>query len=739
MSVSEFSQEDYNVIARDYALLEREVRKRCDNPEQLALIDKAFRFANEAHKNVRRRSGEPYMRHPIAVALIVCTEIGLGYKSICAALLHDVVEDTFHTSDEIRNLFGDKIASLVEGLTKIKTILDDQNRANDGYRASEHIQAENLKRILFTLNDDVRIVLIKLADRLHNCRTIEYMPAHKRDKILSETMFIFIPLAHRLGLYSVKSQMEDIWLRYKEPDAYNEIKNLTNRDLSDKGLKIDRFMAPIRAALLQGGFDFEIRKRIKTPYSIWHKMRTKNVAFEQVYDLYAVRIIFTPKADSRESERDQCYHIFSIITGLYRYKPDRVRDWVKHPKSNGYEALHCTLMGDDGMWIEVQIRSRRMDDIAEKGIAAHWAYKEAGYAGDSSIDQWLRKVKEILLSSDLDALELLDMIHEDLTAADIMVFTPAGEQKTVQKGYTALDFAYQIHTEVGNHAIAAKANMRLVPLSYVLKGGDQIEIITAEDAHPQKEWLQFLQGRHAKSKCMDYFKSVWGDNSALWRENLSIKLKASGVKLNERILRGTVAKLRLSNTDELLFRYSIGQISYEAIEKAAMQVPGSMKPSSPKPKADKGKKKEVYIINSPADKHRYVFSNCCRPIAGDPVIGFITEDGAVMVHSKTCPDAQRLASKFADTIVMPEWANNEDQSFLVRISIQGIDRLGLISDITKTISVMGLNIAKLNLGTGNGLFDGFIDLYVHDKSVLEDLRVKVLKVNGIQSVNRVES
>lgn len=739
MSVSEFTADDIAKINFESAQLMVKVRRRCADDTEFSVVQKALDFATEAHKNVRRRSGDPYIIHPIAVAGIVCEDIGLGYKSIAAALLHDVVEDTHFTVEDISSLFGEKIASLVEGLTKIKTILDDQNRSKDGYSPSESIQAENLKRILLTMNDDVRIVLIKLADRLHNCSTIEYMPAHKRDKILSETMFIFIPLAHRLGLYSVKSRMEDVWLRYKEPDAYNEIHNFTKRDASDKGRKIDKFIEPIREALSVAGFSFEIRKRIKTPYSIWHKMHTKNVSIEQVYDLYAVRIIFTPETGSRESERDQCYHIFSIITGLYRYKPDRVRDWVKHPKSNGYEALHCTLMGEDGMWIEVQIRTRRMDDIAEKGIAAHWAYKQEGYISetDSNIDQWLSQVKEVLASDDVNTLDLLDIIHNDMTATDIMVFTPAGEQKTVQKGYTALDFAYQIHTEIGNHAIAAKANRRLVPLSYVLKGGDQIEIITAEDATPKKEWLTFLQGRHSKIKCIDYFKSVWGDDSQLWRSNLSDKLKASGVKLNERIMRGIVAKLRLSNAEELLFRYSIGQISYNSILKAAMQVPGSVRDGKPAHKPSKNKK-EVYIINSPADSHRYIFSDCCRPIAGDPVIGFLTDDGSVMVHSKACPDAQRLASKFADNIVMPEWANTEDQSFLVRISLTGIDRLGLISDITKTISVMGLNIAKLGLNTGNGLFDGFIDLYVHDKNVLEDLRGKVLQVNGIQSVKRTE-
>ena len=367
MSFSEFTQKDYEVISRNYADLKEAARKRCSGEQELAVVQKAFDFANEAHKNVRRRSGEPYILHPIAVAKIVVNDIGLGYKSIAAALLHDVVEDTDYTVDDIRHMFGDKIASLVDGLTKIKNVLDNEDKKSKDAGYTESLQAENFKRILLTLNDDVRVVLIKLADRLHNCRTIEFMPEYKRDKILSETMFIFVPLAHRLGLYEVKSEMENIWLRYKEPDAYNDISAKINRDMSDKEKSIDEFIGPIRNALEKAGFDFQIKKRVKTPYSIWHKMITKQITFDQVYDLYAVRIIFNPTAtnDNKETERDQCYHIFSIITGLYRYKSERVRDWVKHPKSNGYEALHCTLMSNSGIWIEVQIRTRRMDDIAE--------------------------------------------------------------------------------------------------------------------------------------------------------------------------------------------------------------------------------------------------------------------------------------------------------------------------------------------------------------------------------------
>ena len=540
MSFSEFTQRDYEVIARNYAELKEAARKRCSGEQELAVVQKAFDFANEAHKNVRRRSGEPYILHPIAVAKIVVNDIGLGYKAIAAALLHDVVEDTDYTVDDIKHLFGDKIASLVDGLTKIKNVLDNQDKKNNDAGYTESLQAENFKRILLTLNDDVRVVLIKLADRLHNCRTIEFMPEYKRDKILSETMFIFVPLAHRLGLYEVKSEMENIWLRYKEPDAYNDISAKINRDMSDKEKGIDEFIKPIREALNNAGFDFEIKKRVKTPYSIWHKMVTKQISFEQVYDLYAVRIVFnSAKENDKETERDQCYHVFSIITGIYRYKADRVRDWVKHPKSNGYEALHCTLMSQTGIWIEVQIRTKRMDDIAEKGIAAHWAYKQDGYISenDNEMDKWLSKVKEILVSPDVNALELLDIIHNDLTTTTILVFTAKGEQKSIQNGATALDFAYMIHSQIGSKAIAAKVNMKLVPLSYVLKTGDQVEIISAEDGHPKTEWLDFLQTRHAKNLVMDWFRPRRTEFIEIGRKKLQDDLKYVGVIYNNQILK----------------------------------------------------------------------------------------------------------------------------------------------------------------------------------------------------------
>ena len=738
--ISEFNQQDFEVIARDYADLKEAARKRCNSQEELEIIQKAFEFANEAHKGVRRRSGEPYILHPIAVAKIVVSNIGLGYKSIVAALLHDVVEDTDYTVDDLRSLFGDKVATLVEGLTKIKTVLDNEDKAQQ-----KSMQAENFKRILLTLNDDVRVVLIKLADRLHNCRTIEFMPEHKRDKILSETMFIFIPLAHRLGLYSVKSEMEDIWLRFKEPEAFNSITEKINKNIIDRDKEINEFIVPIDAALRKAGFNFEIKKRVKTPYSIWNKMNTKGVTFDQIFDLYAVRIIFDP-TDSNETERDMCYHIFSIITGLYKYKSDRVRDWVNAPKNNGYEALHCTLMSHTGIWVEVQIRSRRMNEIAEKGIAAHWAYKKDGFAAENEneMDKWIVKVKEIIANPDISALDLLDMVHNDLIQTDIMIFTPKGEQRSIEKGATALDFAYSIHTEIGNRAIAAKANLKLVPLSYVLKTGDQVEIITAENERPKREWLQFVKTRKAKSIIIDALKSERQESVKIGKKVLAEQLEALGYPNNDKIINRLMDGYEIFDTkpEELYFRIGVGIIKLnnlsEILKKSdeKKQSGGWLQWFKPK------EKKEDYVISEDGDsKHKYVIASCCNPIPGDSVVGFLASDGTVTVHKRTCATANNLASKFGDKIVIPKWehAKSQNLSFLVRLSLKGFDRIGLINDITRYISfVMSVNIRRFSLSTEDGVFDGHIDLYVHDMGDLDKLMKKLQKIEGIQSVVRTD-
>ena len=723
--ISEFTPHDHEVIARDYADLKEAARKRCSDPEELAIIQKAFEFANEAHKGVRRRSGEPYILHPIAVAKIVVSNIGLGYKSIVAALLHDVVEDTDYTVDDLKNLFGVKVATLVEGLTKIKTVLDNEDKAEQ-----KSMQAENFKRILLTLNDDVRVVLIKLADRLHNCRTIEFMPEHKRDKILSETMFVFIPLAHRLGLYGIKSEMEDIWLRYKEPEAFNTITAKINRNISDKDKEIDEFIAPINTALTNAGIRFEIKKRVKTPYSIWHKMNTKGVSFEQIYDLYAVRIIFENTL-SNDTERDTCYHIFSIITSMYKYKADRVRDWVNFPKNNGYEALHCTLMSHAGIWIEVQIRSRRMNEIAEKGIAAHWSYKKDGFSGEGQkeMDKWLVKVKDIISNPDINALELLDLVHNDLIQSEIVVFTPKGDQKSIEKGATALDLAYAIHSQIGCKAIAAKANLRLVPLSYVLKTGDQVEIITAENERPKKEWLQFVKTSRARRAILDQIKSERQTYIRSGKAMLQKRLSEIGKSMNDKVIRSLMEEFDLFDVkpEEMYFQIGCGAIILDDLEN--------------KLKKYYGINRESYFISNAESNQKFVLATCCTPILGESVLGFRNSDGTITVHTRSCPNANNLAAKFGDKIVSVKWDKelNSGSSYLARISLKGTDRIGMMNDITRVTSqVMNINIRRINLGAEDGIFDGFIDLYVRDIDDLENLMKKLKNIKGMENVAKSE-
>lgn len=730
MSFSEFSEHDYQLIDEAYNSLRQVAHNRCRNEREIEFVRKAYEFANSAHKNVRRRSGEPYIIHPIEVAKIVITDIGLGYKSICAALLHDVVEDTSYTVEDIRNLFGDKIASLVDGLTKIKTALDNEDRLGGEMIASESLQAENFKRILLTMGDDVRVVLIKLADRLHNCRTIDSMPEHKRDKILSETMFIFIPLAHRLGLYGVKSEMENIWLKFKEPEAYNEISQKTTQDLAKRSKDIQDFVAPIEETLRLSGFDVSIKQRIKTPYSIWYKMRTKHVPFEQIYDLYAIRIIYTPRDDKPQSERNEAYLIYSTITNLYSENPSRRRDWISQPKSNGYEALHCTLMSHAGVWIEVQIRSKRMNDIAEKGIAAHWAYKKDGFIteNDSEMDKWLAEIQEILVSDEIGAMEFLDIIHRDLISSEIIVFTPKGEQKSIRNGATALDFAYMIHSHIGEKAIAAKVNMKLVPLSHPLKAGDQVEIITAANAKPKMEWLNFLQTRHAKTKVIEYFRDNHAEIASSGEKIFTERLSTMGIPASNEILRKFLDYSQLHDTEELYFRVGLGILGpedfYRILNEDALSK--AQKPD------------EYYISSGDSGDRKYVMAECCSPIPGDPVIGFLSADGSVTIHKKSCVVAESLASKYGDRVIVPKWLIS-DKEYPIRISLKGIDRVGLLSDISSFISqTLGINMRKLQLSTDEGVFEGYIELLVKDKRNLDNMVTGLNKIKGIQDVVRTD-
>ena len=767
----DFTQSDYELINKEFEELRLAALKRCSSQEEYDGVLKAFDFANEAHKGVRRRSGEPYIIHPISVAKIVVNEIGLGYKSIVAALLHDVVEDTEYTVDDIKRLFGEKIASLVDGLTKIKAAMDTDGGGN--------LQAENFKRIILTLNDDVRVVLIKLADRLHNIRTIDSMPDYKKDKILSETMYLFVPLAHRLGLYNIKSEMENIWLKTRNPKAYNDIVSRIDGVIKEKGEAMDKFIQPVADALQNAGYTFEITK--KTPYSVWHKMQEKHVEFEDIYDIYGIRIIFTPKPD--EDERTQCWYIYSLVSGIYTSKTDRIRDWVTRPKSNGYEALHCTVMSNGGGWVEVQIRSERMNEIAEKGIAAHWSYKQKGEETNSEkeMDRWLDMVREVLENPDSNALKFLDKFHDTLLDQEIYVFTPKGESKSLPKGSTALDFAYSIHSQIGNKAIAAKINFKLSPLSKVLRNGDQVEIITAESQKPQPEWLDFLRTSRARNYVYEALKDDVDDSIKSGRQILEKELGGYGVKLQSNVLKKLLREYSVNTKEELYNKISTGVISLKDLDKVlrkntenknviywTLKLFRSNKKSSTEDSGDEEENgndemtnAEIRdrIIKNQLDKNRdlildgegkgegknpdapvtYRIADCCYPIPGDTIVGFINDSGEVVVHKKTCPEAVNLASIHGDRIVNAKWSKNTVASFLARIKIFGTDRLGILNELTKvTTLVLNINMRKVYIATHDSIFEGYIDCYVRSTEDLDNLMAHIRKIKGVESVNRVD-
>ena len=752
-----FTQEDNELIQREFESLRIASLKRCANQEEYEDVVRAFEFANEAHKGVRRRSGEPYILHPIAVAKIVVEEIGLGYKSIVTALLHDIVEDTEYTVEDLSRLFGPKVASLVDGLTKIKSAMDNKHNSNKNDEVS--MQAENFKRILLTLNDDVRVVLIKLADRLHNLRTIGSMPERKKDKILSESIYIFVPLAHKLGLYRMKSEMENIWLQYREPEYYARITRQIDEVIDERGDSINQFIAPINQSLHYEGYKFTITKRIKSPYSIWKKMEKKGVPFEQIYDLFAVRIIFEPKEGI--SERKQCWDIYSIISEHYRSKMDRIRDWVSVPKSNGYEALHCTLMSQNGNWVEVQIRSDRMNQIAEKGVAAHWSYKGVNKS-ETELDNWLAMVREVLENPDVSALEFLDKFHEGLLSSEIYVFTPRGDSKSLPKGATALDFAYYIHSKIGNRAIAAKVNHKLVPLSHELNNGDQIEIITAEAQKPEREWLNYARTPKAKDLIYEALKAEIHDIMATGQRILEGELAKLGVKVQHRVLVKLLHEYKLNNKDELYTKIATGVVKLDDLDKILrknnenklvkywkLQFFSSNEeneetdetleetPEVKKPAIDK---KKDYLLKENIDKTlTYQVADCCNPIPGDAIVGFVDEHNNVIVHKKICPKAISLATVQGEKIINAKWTKHTFLSFLVRISLRGIDRMGIVNDITKYITLdLSVNIRKIHFETHDGIFDGYIDLYVYDAQDLEMIMKRIKEVKGVESVTRTD-
>ena len=738
-----FDDEDKKRIQADYESLINNLL-RCNKPGDREMIDKAFRIANEAHWNMRRKSGEPYIIHPIAVAKIVNQEIGLGARSITAALLHDVVEDTDYTLDNVKRDFGAKIATLIDGLTKISGTYDKE--------ASSSLQAENFRKMLLTLSDDMRVILIKIADRLHNMRTLDSMPEHKKMKIAGETIFLYAPLAHRLGLFAIKSELEDLSFKFRQPQIYEEISSKLKLSERKYYNLLNKFSLPIIDKLSKAGLKFDISSRPKSVFSIWKKMQAKNVPFEEIYDVLAIRIVFDPAPDI--SEKTQCWNIYSMITDSYLPKPDRLRDWISRPKPNGYEALHVTVMGPEGNWIEVQIRSRRMDEIAERGYAAHWKYK-GDTAQESELDKWIKKIRQMLENPLEDPIEFLDEFKMNLFSSEIMVFTPKGTLVSLPKGASALDFAYEIHTEIGNKAIGAKINYKLNPISATLMSGDQVEIITSDIAKPEKEWLSFVRTSKAKEAIKDALKTETTNRIQKGMEILDAKLREIEITPNAEIFKKLFLAFDVLNKDELYSRIELGIINLDNLKKILkknvsrnvikywdFKLIGSKKEPKEIPQTQEKIDTRVPFLlreNIENAEQSYEIATCCNPIPGDEVTGYISPAGPIIIHKPKCAEAIRLMSSEGNRIIAVKWAIHKLVSFLARISMTGIDRIGLVRDITTIISSeLKVNMTGINISVQKGIFQGTIDLYVHHTKDINNLILKISNIKGIESVKRVE-
>lgn len=736
----EMIEQAFQQLLNDY--LATKHRKRIE------IITKAFNFANQAHKGIKRRSGEPYIMHPLAVAQIVCNEIGLGSTSICAALLHDVVEDTDYTVEDIENIFGPKIAQIVDGLTKISGGIF-------GDRASA--QAENFKKLLLTMSDDIRVILIKIADRLHNMRTLGSMLPNKQFKIAGETLYIYAPLANRLGLYKIKTELENLSFKYEHPEEYQEIEEKLAATATEHDKVFNDFTTPIRAQLDKMGLKFRILARVKSIYSIWNKMQTKHVPFEEIYDLLAVRIIFEPR--NADEELNDCFDIYVSISKIYKPHPDRLRDWVSHPKANGYQALHVTFMGNNGQWIEVQIRSERMNDVAEQGFAAHWKYKDGGGSEDEGeLDKWLRTIKEILDDPQPDAIDFLDTIKLNLFASEIFVFTPKGEIKTMPQNSTALDFAFSLHTDIGSHCIGAKVNHKLVPLSHKLQSGDQVEVLTSKSQRVQPEWEVFATTARARAKIAAILRKEQRNSQKEGETLLNEFFKKEELRLDDLLIDKLVKAHNMKNRDEFLIAIGNKKIVLGDLDKNALKEKqgtnwkkfltfsfggnkDNKEPIEEKPLQEKEKinTKQILKLTEENIQKNYIMAECCHPIPGDDVLGYMDENDRIIIHKRQCPVAARLKSSYGNRILATEWDTHKELSFLVNIYIKGIDAMGLLNEVTQVISrQLNVNIRKLSIETTDGIFEGNIQLYVHDVDDVKTICNNLKQIQNIKQVTRVE-
>lgn len=738
------TEKDKKLVLDAYEALLKDC-KRSRAEESRKMIEKAFHFAWKAHRGVRRKSGEPYILHPLEVAHIAAKEMGLGTKSIVAALLHDVVEDTDYTVEDIENLFGEKVAQIVDGLTKIKGVFDQKTS----------MQAENFRKMLLTLSDDLRVILIKMADRLHNMRTLSSMPLRKQMKIAGETLFLFAPLAHRMGLYTIKTELENLSLKYEHPEDYNSIAEKIKEQEAKQSKLIAEIIAPIELKLKENKIRCSIKNRPRSIFSIWNKMQTQNVSVEQIYDLISVRVVFKPEQGI--PEKNQCWNIYSLITDIYKPKPERIRDWVSTPKANGYEALHVTAMGPQGNWVEFQIRTERMDDIAEKGFAVHSKYSTNG-SGDSELDKWLKDVREILDNPEADAMAFLDEFKLNLFSQEIQVFTPKGQIKTLPKNATTLDFAYEIHTDIGNQCIGAKVNHRLVPLSHELKSGDQVEILTSEKQSPKHEWIEFVVTAKAKSKIKAAFKKERKEYTAKGSRMVEDKLIESGLQVNAKSYRKMLEHFKLSGKEELFYKIGMGKIDINEIEAVVRRKSKSkfikywrlnffgnnedkkeevQEKDNDKPSIDK---KKTLMLSEMAANESYKIATCCKPIPGDEVLGHLDVQNNLTIHKRKCPNALKLMSSQGDKILAADWTSHRLMSFLAVIELSGIDKIGIVNEVTNIISKdHDVNMRSLHFESHDGIFEGLIHLYVHNTEDLNNLIVKLIKIKGLDNVKRIEN
>ena len=724
---------DFNLVEGAFQDLLNSIEYKTEEADN-QLITRAFQLAKDAHKGVHRKSGEPYITHPIAVAQIVATEIGLGPTSIATALMHDVVEDSDYTLEDIENMFNPNIARLIDGLTKISGVVSMESS----------MQLENYRKMLLTISDDVRVILIKLADRLHNMRTMQGMPADKQLKIASETLFIYAPLAHRLGLFRIKTELEDISLKYTEPEMFEDLSNkmeeLVNRDFE----YLNKFTRTVSGELKKAGLKFEVKKRTKSIFSIRRKMRNQQVSFDEVYDKYAVRIILDSKL---ANEKSDCWKAYSVVTENYSPNPNRLRDWISSPKSNGYESLHSTVMGPEGHWVEVQIRTKRMDDIAENGFAAHWKYKEDS-SGSNQLDSWLRRIREFLDNPDNDSEDFIDSFKMNLFSSEIFVFTPRGEMVTLPKGATALDFAFDVHSEVGAHCLGTKVNGKLVPLSSPLKSGDQIEVLTSMKQEPKEDWLSFVKTGKAKQRIRQSLKKEKQLITGQGQMTLERKLKVLKLKSTHSNIQKLVNYFGLKNPDELFYKVGLGVIDNKKLREYARETAGLVNYfkrrivkssyAKQKPLSKEAKKDLMLVFDTDEHEMEYTLAKCCNPVPGDRVFGFVTTAEGLKVHRDDCPNAVLLQSRFANRTLKAKWVDKKGTFATINLLIEGMDRIGLVNDVTKVISSeLSLNIKAISFAVDDGLFTGQVTIEVADKVALTDTITNIKQLEGISTVSRV--